>query len=288
MAEITAKMVAELRERTGSGMMECKKALVAAAGDIEKAIDEMRKAGQAKADKKANRVAAEGVIIIKQVGDSTAMVEINSETDFVARHEDFISFADKVVSMIAGQNDARSGDADLTKFNDAIDADRKPLIVKIGENITVRRARIAKAPVVGAYLHGSRIGVLVEMEGGNPDLAKDLAMHIAASAPIVVSPEDVPADLVAKEKEIFIAQARESGKPMEIIEKMVQGRINKFLDEQSLTGQPFVKDPNQKVGALLKANQAKVLSFTRFVVGEGIEKEKVDFATEVMQQARGA
>jgi elongation factor Ts len=285
--EITAKMVAELRERTGSGMMECKKALVAAKGDIELAIEEMRKAGAAKADKKANRVAAEGVIVIKQAGNQAAMVEINSETDFVARQEDFCQFASKVAEHIAKQAAQQSAEVDLAQHQNFIDADRKPLIVKIGENINVRRAYVAKAPVIGTYLHGTRIGVLVEMEGGSVDLAKDLAMHIAASSPIVVSPDQVPADLVTKEKDIFIAQAKDSGKPMEIIEKMVQGRINKFLDEQSLTGQPFVKDPNQKVGALLKANNAKVLSFKRFMVGEGIEKEKVDFATEVMQQARG-
>jgi len=285
--EITAKMVAELRERTGSGMMECKKALVAAAGDIEKAIEEMRKAGSAKADKKANRVAAEGVIIIKQIAAKTVMVEINSETDFVARHEDFIAFGNTVVELIA-KNAHAVGEVDLAPLAAEIDAFRKPLIIKIGENINVRRALLTTAPIVGAYLHGSRIGVIVEMEGGNTDLAKDIAMHIAASSPIVVSPEQVPADLVAKEKEIFIAQAKDSGKPMEIIEKMVQGRINKFMDEQSLTGQIFVKEPYPKVGALLKDNNAKVTSFKRYQVGEGIEKEVVDFATEVMQQARGA
>ena len=283
MATISAQLVKELRERTGAGMMECKKALTQTDGDIEKAVEEMRKSGAAKADKKASRVAAEGV-------NKAVIVEINSETDFVARDENFKKFADAVVTAVANSN-AKTLEEVLAltlASGESIEEARKSLIAKIGENINVRRIDALEGETVGVYSHGGRIGVIVAMNGGNEDLAKDVAMHIAASNPIVVSQDQVPEDIVAKEKEIFIAQARESGKPDEIIEKMITGRIRKFLDEQSLVGQPFVKNPDQKVSDLLKANNATVTGFIRFGVGEGIEKEETDFAAEVMSQVQGA
>lgn len=290
MANISASLVKELRERTGAGMMECKKALVAANGDIETAIEEMRKAGQAKADKKAGRIAAEGVIIVKVSADhhKAIILEVNSETDFVARDENFQRFVDEVSDAALAHN---VGDIEtlnsLSLGDRTVDEARRALIHKIGENINVRRIELIETSGnLGAYVHGGRIGVLVELNPGNQELAKDLAMHVAASSPIVVSQNDVPEAVVAKEKEIFIAQAQESGKPMEIIEKMIQGRLRKFLDEVSLMGQPFVKDPNTKVADLVKSHNAEVKRFIRFVVGEGIEKEEVDFATEVMQQAK--
>lgn len=286
---VTAQMVKELRERTGAGMMECKKALTAANGDIELAIEEMRKSGAAKADKKASRTAAEGVIVMHAANGRAIAVEINSETDFVARDENFKKFADAVALAVhaAGVESAEEAANVKLASGETIEEARKALITKIGENIKVRRIASVKAPVVGYYSHGGKIGVLAALEGGDESLAKDIAMHVAASNPMVVSQDDIPADVVAKEREIFIAQTQDSGKPQEIIEKMVEGRIRKFLDEQALVGQPFVKDPNQKVGQLLKANNAKVLSFARFLVGEGIEKEEVDFAAEVMSQVKG-
>ncbi|MDA0911324.1 MAG: translation elongation factor Ts [Proteobacteria bacterium] len=290
MATISAQLVKELRERTGAGMMECKKALTQTDGDIEKAVEEMRKSGAAKADKKASRVAAEGVIVMSQSVNKAVIVEINSETDFVARDENFKKFADAVVTAVANSN-AKTLEEVLAltlASGESIEEARKSLIAKIGENINVRRIDALEGETVGVYSHGGRIGVIVAMNGGNEDLAKDVAMHIAASNPIVVSQDQVPEDIVAKEKEIFIAQARESGKPDEIIEKMITGRIRKFLDEQSLVGQPFVKNPDQKVSDLLKANNATVTGFIRFGVGEGIEKEETDFAAEVMSQVQGA
>ncbi|MFZ9034642.1 MAG: translation elongation factor Ts [Francisellaceae bacterium] len=285
---VTAQMVKELRERTGAGMMECKKALTATAGDIEKAIEEMRKSGQAKADKKASRTAAEGVIVMAKNADKAVMVEINSETDFVARDENFKSFADAVVAVACNASDLETLLNTKLATGETVDEARKALIAKIGENINVRRIAAVEGANTGFYSHGGRIGVVVAMEGGDEALAKDIAMHIAASNPLVVAQEDVPADVVSKEKEIFIAQSKESGKPENIIEKMIEGRIRKFLDEQSLLGQAFVKNPEQKVAALLKASNAKVLSFVRFAVGEGIEKEESDFAAEVMSQVKGA
>ncbi len=290
MANISASLVKELRERTGAGMMECKKALVAANGDIETAIEEMRKAGQAKADKKAGRIAAEGVIIVKVSADhhKAIILEVNSETDFVARDENFQRFVDEVsdAALVHNVGDIETLNS-LSLGDRTVDEARRALIHKIGENINVRRIELIETSGnLGAYVHGGRIGVLVELNPGNQELAKDLAMHVAASSPIVVSQNDVPEAVVAKEKEIFIAQAQESGKPMEIIEKMIQGRLRKFLDEVSLMGQPFVKDPNTKVADLVKSHNAEVKRFIRFVVGEGIEKEEVDFATEVMQQAK--
>lgn len=289
---ITASLVKELRERTGSGMMECKKALVETDGDIEAAIEQMRKSGLAKADKKADRVAAEGQVAIALSDDrkTAAMVEINSETDFVAKGDDFAGFAQGVAEQIL------AGDpADLDAVNglqvdgEAADDRRKALVAKLGENIQIRRfVRIATSGVVGAYRHGERIGVLVELEGGNEELARDLAMHVAASQPTCVDESQVDEATLEKEREIFRAQAAESGKPPEIVEKMIEGRLRKFLAEITLVGQPFVKDPDQTVGQLLKKEGAKVVRFERMEVGEGIEKEEADFAAEVMAQVKGS
>ena len=284
MAAITAAMVKELRERTGLGMMECKKALVAVDGDIEKAIEEMRKSGQAKAAKKAGRTAAEGVVVTKIAEDNSfgVLVEVNSETDFVARDENFLGYVEKVVAAAFDRKEA-----DVAKLMAGeLEEGRLALVQKIGENINVRRIHIVEGGVVSGYVHGNkRIAVLVSQEGGDAELARDVAMHVAAVNPQVVSKEDMPAELVEKEKEIFKAQAEQSGKPAEIIEKMIGGRINKFLAENSLLEQPFVKDPEVKVGALAKKAGATISSFIRFEVGEGIEKEEVDFAAEVRAQA---
>jgi elongation factor Ts len=289
---ITASLVKELRERTGSGMMECKKALVETDGDIEAAIEQMRKSGLAKADKKADRVAAEGQVTIALSDDrkTAAMVEINSETDFVAKGDDFAGFAQGVAEQILADDPA-----DLEAVNglevdgEAADDRRKALVAKLGENIQIRRfVRIATSGVIGAYRHGERIGVLVELEGGNEELARDLAMHVAASQPTCVDESQVDEATLEKEREIFRAQAAESGKPPEIVEKMIEGRLRKFLAEITLVGQPFVKDPDQTVGQLLKKEDAKVVRFERMEVGEGIEKEEADFAAEVMAQVKGS
>ncbi len=284
---ITAAMVKELRERTGLGMMECKKALVGTDGDIELAIEELRKSGQAKAAKKAGRIAAEGIVAVKVADDaaSAVIVEVNSETDFVARDANFTGYVATVVDAVAA-----SKQTDIAKLMEGeLETARLALVQKIGENISVRRADIAEGGVVGAYVHGNqRIAVLVTLEGGDAELAKDIAMHVAAVNPAVVSPAEMPAELVEKEKEIFKAQAEQSGKPAEIIEKMIEGRVKKFLAENSLTEQAFVKNPDQTVGQLAKAAGATVKSFVRFEVGEGIEKEEVDFAAEVAAQAAAA
>ena len=290
MAEITAALVKELRERTGSGMMECKRALQETGGDIETAVDLMRKAGQAKADKKASRIAAEGLIVVRQASSAVAMVEINCETDFVTKNDDFRAFADAVAGVAL-----ESGSADLDALlatnmanGQSVEQNRRDCIAKIGENISVRRfARLATTSgVLGAYLHGTRIGVLVELEGGDTDLAKDIAMHVAASRPLCVSANEVPAEFLAREKDIFTAQAAASGKPANIIDKMVEGRLRKYLEEVTLLGQPFIKDPDQIVEKLLQSRQAKVLRFERFELGEGIEKKSDNFAAEVAA-ARG-
>lgn len=289
---ITAAMVKELRERSGAGMMECKKALTASNGDIELAMAEMRKAGQAKADKKSGRTAAEGVIIIQVADDNQygVMVEINSETDFVARDDTFKSFSKQVAetalegkySTVEALTEATLGDGPQT-----VEQARQATIAKIGENIKVRRLQVMQSEgVIGQYSHGGRIGVLVNLKGGDEALAKDVAMHIAASRPIVISRDDVPETLVNKEREIFTAQAQESGKPQEIIEKMITGRINKYLDEVSLLGQPFVKDPDTTVSKLLKDKGAEIINFVRLEVGEGIEKKEDNFVEEVMSQVR--
>ncbi len=292
MSTISAGLVMELRRRTDAGMMECKKFLIATNGDIEEAILEMRKAGQAKADKKADRVAAEGVIVIARTADeSTAvMIEINSETDFAARDTNFTGFADAVVNAALNSTttDIDALSSQTLQDGTTIEQARQQLVAKIGENIKLRRvARLhCDSGVVGYYLHGSRIGVMVAVKNGNEALAKDIAMHIAASKPLVVSRDQVSTDAIENEREIFTAQAKESGKPQDIIDKMIEGRINKFVDEVSLLGQPYVKDPNVKVGQLLKEKNAEVISFIRFEVGEGIEKKEDNFVEEVMAQVR--
>jgi len=273
-------------------MMECKKFLTAANGDIELAILEMRKAGQAKADKKSDRIAAEGVVVVARSADNrqAVLLEINSETDFVARDNNFTDFANQVAetALNAGIDsiDALSN-AVMMGRTETVEQARQALIAKIGENIQLRRLELVQSEgVVGSYLHGSRIGVLVVMGQGSVSLAKDLAMHVAANRPLVVRPDQVSPELVAKEREIFMAQAAESGKPAAIIEKMVDGRITKFMDEVCLLSQPFVKDPNKRVEQLLKEQQADVIQFIRYEVGEGIEKKEENFVEEVMAQVR--
>ena len=291
---ISAATVMKLRERTGAGMMECKKFLIATNGDIEEAITEMRKAGQAKADKKADRIAAEGIIVIAKTADLShaVMLEINSETDFVARDANFTDFASKVAdtALNLNLNDASLlANENLAGSDQTIEQARQQLVAKIGENIKLRRLQQLNCEagvVVGTYSHGSRIGVIVALKNGDEALAKDIAMHIAASKPLVVDRTQVSKDDIENEREIFTAQARESGKPQEIIAKMIEGRISKFIDEVSLIGQPFVKDPNMKIGQLLKNKNAEVLSFYRYEVGEGIEKKEDNFVEEVMAQVR--
>jgi len=292
---ITAAQVKELRERTGSGMMECKKALVDAGGDMDAAIEMLRKTGLAKADKKAGRVAAEGLIAVgvSEDGRSATLVEVNCETDFVAKKAEFQDFANAIAQRIlAGKPadieallDMPLHDGDET----SIELARKSLIASIGENINVRRfTRLdATQGILAHYQHGVRIGVLVELQGGDAELARDIAMHIAASKPQCVAEADVPGEVIEKEREIFSAQAETSGKPTNIIEKMVDGRIRKFLAEITLVGQPFVKDPDQTVGQLLKSAGAAVVGFARMELGEGIEKKTENFADEVMAQVKG-
>ncbi|HDR1055810.1 TPA: elongation factor Ts [Pasteurella multocida] len=276
MAEITASLVKELRERTGAGMMECKKALVEANGDIELAIDNMRKSGQAKAAKKAGRVAAEGVILARIGAGFGVLVEMNCETDFVAKDAGFLGLANEVADY-ALANKGVTIEALQAQFEEK----RATLVAKIGENMNIRRVQFLDGDVVGSYLHGAKIGVLVAGKNADEDLLKKIAMHVAASRPEFVKPEDVSADVVAKEREIQVAIAMESGKPREIAEKMVEGRMKKFTGEVSLTGQPFVMDPAKSVGEFLKENGADVTNFVRFEVGEGIEKVESDFAAEV-------
>jgi elongation factor Ts len=291
---VSAAQVKELRERTGAGMMECKKALEITNGDIDLAIEELRKSGNAKADKKASRVAAEGMVLIRASADGkhAVMLEINSETDFVARDENFLAFADAVAKTALAakeQNIQTLITMPLMDSNVTVDQARQALIAKVGENINVRRMAVVNAnTTVGAYLHSNRIGVLVQLDVENPELAKDIAMHIAASKPIVITPDEVSADVIAKEKEIYMAQAAGSGKSQDIIEKMVGGKLKKYLDEISLVGQPFIKDPDILVSSLLNKHRAKVISFIRFEVGEGIEKETEDFVEAVMAQVHGS
>jgi elongation factor Ts len=289
---ITAALVKELRERTGAGMMECKKALVETDGDLDTAIENMRKSGAAKADKKSGRVAAEGAIVVAISDDAkqAVMAEINSETDFVSKSDDFIGFINKVAqAALAQQIDdvAVLADAKLDDGQSVEDA-RQQLVAKIGENIQVRRiALFGTEGVLASYLHGVRIGVVVELAGGSVELGRDIAMHVAASKPVCIGADEVPAELLAKEREIITVQAAESGKPENIVEKMVDGRIKKYLNEVTLLGQPFVKDPDQTVEKLLAGAGASVVRFNRFEVGEGIEKKKENFAEEVAAQAKG-
>jgi elongation factor Ts len=282
---VTAALVKELRERTAAGMLDCKKALVETDGDIELAIENMRKNGQAKAAKKAGRIAAEGVILTKVANGVATMMEVNSETDFVARDDGFIKFGQQLIEVASANkiNDMdtlNNTEIDGVKISDL----RDTLVAKIGENISPRRVISVEGDNLGAYVHSARIGVIAILQGGDEELAKDIAMHIAASNPQYVKPEDVPADVVAKEKEIQLDIAIQSGKPAEIAEKMVTGRMKKFTGEVSLTGQPFVKDPSMLVADLLKSKGADVLNFVRFEVGEGIEKKEEDFAAEVAAQ----
>jgi elongation factor Ts len=285
---MSAKLVKELRERTGLGLLECKKALAAAEGDVDKAIEELRKSSGMKAAKKAGRTAADGVVLtrIAEDGSYGVLLEVNSETDFVARDDNFLAFVNKVAEAAFAN---KQTDVAALMAGD-LESAREALVQKIGENISVRRIEIVSADdgVVGAYVHGNnRIAVLVELKNGDQDLAKDVAMHVAAVNPQVVSPADMPEAVIAKEKEIYTAQAQESGKPPEIIEKMIGGRVKKFLAENSLVEQAFVKDPDVTVGKLVSAAGAEVASFARFEVGEGIEVEKIDFADEVAAQLNG-
>ncbi len=282
MAEISASSVKELRERTGLGMMECKKALVEANGDIETAIDNLRKSGQAKAAKKAGNIAAEGAIVIAKDGNTVIALEVNSQTDFVAKDDNFSAFANKVAkaALAARETDVEKISA-LTIDGQTVEEARVALVQKIGENIQVRRAQLVEGAVLATYSHGLKIGVVVSMEGGNEELARDVAMHIAAAKPEAIAPENVSPAVIAKEREIAEAKAAESGKPANIVEKMVEGAVKKFLAEVSLVEQAFVKDTEIKVGQLLAKNNAKVVQFVRLEVGEGIEKKEVDFAAEV-------
>ena len=287
MAKISASMVKELRERTGLGMMDCKKALSEADGDMEKAIEDLRKASGLKAAKKASRVAAEGVVLTKiaDEGNYGVVIEVSSETDFVARDENFLGFADQVLQASFSDKEADASTLLASGIEDA----RQALVQKIGENINLRRIdRLSiegdAAGVVGSYIHNNKIGVLIALRGGDTALARDIAMHIAAVNPMVIRAEDVPEDVLAKESEIYSAQALESGKPEEIVKKMIEGRLRKFVAEISLMEQAFVKDPDAKVGKLLQEAGSEVLQFVRFEVGEGIEKEQTDFAAEVAAQ----
>jgi len=290
MAAITTALIKELRERTGVGMMDCKKVLTETDGDIEAAIESLRKAGAAAAAKKAGRIAAEGMIALAETddGSAVALVEINSETDFVAKDEGFRAFSNAVAQAVVDGEPA-----DVAALNALIAGEmtveeaRLALITKIGENIGVRRFERLESDsgTLGSYLHGVKIGVIVKLDGGDAELAKDVAMHIAASNPTCISAADMPADLLEKEKEIFVAQARESGKPDNIIEKMIEGRMKKFLKENTLLGQAFVKNPDLSIEQLLEAGGASIVSYNRLEVGEGIEKKEDDFVAEVMAQA---
>jgi elongation factor Ts len=289
---ISADSVKQLRERTGAGMMECKKALVETNGDLDAAAELMRKQGLAKADKKATRVAAEGVIVIEKAADArtAAMIEVNCETDFVAREQDFRDFAQKVAALAlrAGVSSVDSLLQSKLETGETVDERRRALVAKIGENISVRRLSLRTDGPLGAYVHGTRIGAVVTLKGGNEALARDLAMHVAASNPRFLSASSVPEDVVSKEREILTEQARGEGKPPEIVAKMVEGRLRKSLGEITLTGQPFVKDPDMTVEKLLKNANASVESFERFEVGAGIEKRQEDFVAEVMAQVKGS
>jgi elongation factor Ts len=290
---ISAALVKELRERTGAGMMECKKALVEMNGDIEAAAEHMRKTGMAKADKKAGRTAAEGLVVIRASDDgkTAAMVEVNCETDFVAKDDNFRNFVDAVADKILASKPSDLEALLATELADGMNVEdsRKALIAKIGENMNVRRFSLIEAKgKVATYMHGTRIGVMVDLVDGSDELGRDLAMHIAASKPVCVDDSAVSPEIIAKEKEIYTAQAQDSGKPAEIIEKMVMGRVQKFLKEITLLGQPFVKDPDQTVEKLLKGAKATVAGFVRYEVGEGLEKKSENFAEEVMAQVKGS
>lgn len=282
MAQVSAKMVKELRDRTGLGMMECKKALEEAGGDIELAIDNLRKSGQAKAAKKAGNIAADGAIIIAQEGNKALLLEVNCQTDFVAKDDNFTNFANKVAQIALTNNTTDVAKiSELDYDGQTVEEARVALVQKIGENIQIRRAEVIEGNNLGVYRHGIRIGVVVATEGGNEETNKNLAMHIAAFNPIAVDDTDVPADTLAREKDIIEAKAKESGKPDNIVEKMIEGGLRKYLDEVTLLRQPYVMDNDKQVGDVLKAEGVKVLGFKRLEVGEGIEKKEENFADEV-------
>ncbi len=290
---ISASLVKELRERTGAGMMDCKKALVEANGDAEAAAELLRMKGQASAAKKAGRIAAEGCVKIAAdaAGTTVAIVEINSETDFVAKDDNFLAFADAAAALALAEQPANIDALLAAKLpsGETLEEARNALIAKIGENITVRRAEIIKAQgQIAQYVHGSRIGAVVDLVGGDAELGKDIAMHVAAAAPVAVSDADVPAEQIEKEKNFQTEKALEEGKPADIVEKMIVGRMRKYLAEITLVGQPFVKDPDVTVGKLLQQNGASVARFVRIEVGEGIEKKEEDFAAEVEAQVRAS
>ena len=286
MSNISASQVKELREKTGLGLMDCKKALEEANGDLDLAIEELRKSSGLKASKKSSRSAADGLIGIKSFEGRSFMVEINCETDFVARDDSFNGFMEEVLEIVSS-----NADKDLQELLDeSIEEQREKLVQKLGENIVVRRIASSdnNADSSGVYLHSNnKIGTIVSLKGGSEEVAKDIAMHAAATDPMAISPSDIPADVIEKEREIYKAQSEESGKPEDIVEKMIEGKIRKFLSEVSLTEQDFVKDPNKTINDLLKDSNASIVSFTRFEVGEGIEVEKIDFASEVMSQIEG-
>ena len=284
---ISASMVKELRERTGAGMMDCKKALVETGGGMDEAVELLRKSGQAKADKKSGRIAADGLVVVAADGNNAVITEINSETDFVAKDESFIEFAQAVAAAaLAGDaNDVESLNAASLADGRQVEAARTELVAKVGENISLRRfARLQAADNLGSYTHGARIAALVSLQGGDANIARDIAMHIAATNPVCIDADGVPAETLERERRIFSEQAAESGKPPEIVEKMVTGRVAKFLKEVTLLGQPFVKDPDVTIAKLLKDADASVTSFVRYEVGEGIEKKEENFAEEVMKQ----
>jgi elongation factor Ts len=287
--EVKPALVKELRERTGAGMMDCKNALVDAKGDLDAAGELLRKQGQAKADKKASRVAAEGRVVLKsdERAGRYALVEVNSETDFVAKDDNFRGFAERVAGVVLDKRPASlEALMSLATEGRTLEEGRLDLVTKVGENINVRRFELVESKGnVGTYVHGARIGVLVELEGGTPELARDMAMQVASLAPRYLSSDDVPKDVLAKEREIIVAQTAEEKKPPEILAKMVDGKLRKFVDEITLTGQVFVKDDKKRVRDVLAANKAKVKGFRRFEVGEGIEKKSTDFVSEVMAQA---
>ena len=283
MSQISAKTVKELRDRAGGGMMECKKALEEAGGDIELAIDNLRKSGQAKAAKKAGNIAADGAIIITQNADKALLLEVNCQTDFVAKDENFTAFANKVAELALANNITDVTAISALPYEDGVSVEeaRVALVQKIGENVQVRRAEIIEGTNLAAYRHGLRIGVVVSMDGGSSELGKSVAMQVAAFNPLAVNEENVPADILAREKDIIEAKAKESGKPETVIEKMITGGIQKYLNEVTLVNQPYVIDNDKKVGDVLKAENATVISFKRLEVGEGIEKKQEDFAAEV-------
>jgi len=288
---VTASMVKELHERTGAGMMECKKALVETNGDLDAAAEVLRKSGQAKADKKASRVAADGRIVVSKEGSQAVIVEVNSETDFVAKDENFIAFAESIVkaALASGTTDVEAFASQRIDGEKTVEETRTELVAKVGENISVRRiAFVEGSGPIAYYTHGARIGAVVALDGGDEELARDIAMHVAATNPLCIDESGVPAETLERERRIFSEQAAASGKPAEIIEKMVTGRVAKFLKEITLVGQPFVKDPDVTVGKLLKSAGASVSSFVRFEVGEGIEKKADNFVEEVMAQVKGA